>query len=141
MVEHIKDYTTAHLDDWDFPNGGKLSRKEKAQQLKQTRTGGRVNNADANKWFVNDLKHPYTEAKPFDWVRGYHVGGRSIMWGRHSYRWSEIDFEANAKDGYGVDWPVRYKDIAPWYDKVETYIGVSGENLGLPQLPDGKFYQ
>ncbi|PKB44922.1 choline dehydrogenase-like flavoprotein [Cellulophaga sp. RHA19] len=138
MVEHINDYTTAHLDSWDFPNGGKLTREQKAQQLKQTRTG-RVNNADVNNWFVNDIKHPYTETKPFDWVRGYHVGGRSIMWGRHSYRWSEIDFEANAKDGHGVDWPVRYKDIAPWYDKVETYIGVSGENLGLEQLPDGQF--
>lgn len=72
-------------------------------------------------------------------MRGYHVGGRSIMWGRQSYRWSEMDFEANAKDGIAVDWPIRYKDIAPWYDYIESYIGVSGQNEGLPQLPDGKF--
>lgn len=90
-------------------------------------------------WFVNDLEHPYNEVKRFDWMRGYHVGGRSLQWGRHSYRWSDIDFKANLNDGHGVDWPVRYKDIAPWYDKVESYIGVSGEKLGLPQLPDGQF--
>ncbi|MEX0289593.1 MAG: GMC oxidoreductase, partial [Flavobacteriaceae bacterium] len=77
--------------------------------------------------------------KRFDWMRGYHVGGRSLQWGRHSYRWSEIDFTANKREGIAVDWPVRYKDIAPWYDKVESYIGVTGELLGLPQLPDGQF--
>jgi choline dehydrogenase-like flavoprotein len=87
---------------------------------------------------VDDIKHPYNEDRRFDWIRGYHVGGRSIMWGRHSYRWSDIDFEANKKEGIAVDWPVRYKDIEPWYDHVENYIGVSGENLGLKQLPDQK---
>ena len=86
-----------------------------------------------------DLEHPYQETKRFDWIRGYQVGGRSLTWGRQSYRWSDIDFEANKNDGIAVDWPVRYKDIAPWYDKVETYIGVSGQALGLKQLPDGKF--
>src|SRR5690606_12566234 len=90
-------------------------------------------------WFVQDTEQPYTEDKQTAWMRGYHVGGRSLMWGRHSYRWSEMDFEANAKDGYGVDWPIRYKDVEPWYDYVETFIGVSGQNEGLPQLPDGKF--
>ncbi|MCB0374872.1 MAG: GMC family oxidoreductase, partial [Sinomicrobium sp.] len=85
------------------------------------------------------LTHPYNEIKRFDWIRGYHVGGRSLMWGRQSYRLSDIDFEANKKEGIGVDWPVRYKDIAPWYDKVESFIGVSGELLGLKQLPDGQF--
>ena len=138
MVTHIKDYPTANMDDWDFPNNGELSREQKARQQKQARTGYTVR-APHNFWFVDDLDHPYNETKRFDWMRGYHVGGRSIMWGRHSYRWSDIDFEANKNDGYGVDWPVRYKDIAPWYDKVESYIGVTGEKLGLPQLPDGNF--
>ncbi|GGW37901.1 GMC oxidoreductase [Arenibacter certesii] len=138
MVNHIDDYTTANKDDWDFPNNGELTPEEKAKQLKQARTGYTVK-AQHNKWFVNDLEHPYNETKRFDWMRGYHVGGRSLTWGRHSYRWSDIDFEANRKDGIAVDWPVRYKDIAPWYDKVESYIGVCGEHLGLPQLPDGQF--
>jgi choline dehydrogenase-like flavoprotein len=138
MVNHIADYPTANMDVWDFPNGGQLPREEQAKQLKQARTGYTVR-APHNFWFVNDLEHPYNEVKRFDWMRGYHVGGRSIMWGRHSYRWSAMDFEANKKDGVAVDWPVRYKDIAPWYDKVEAYIGVTGEPLGLPQLPDGIF--
>ena len=94
-----------------------------------------------SKFFVNDRDNPYTfdPAKPFHWIRGRQVGGRSIMWGRQVYRWSDLDFEANAKDGHGVDWPIRYADIAPWYDHVERFIGVSGERLGLPQLPDGQF--
>lgn len=138
MVTHIKDYPTANLDPWDLPNNGDLSSEQKARQEKQARTGYTVR-AESNHWFVDDVTHPYNETKRFDWMRGYHVGGRSIMWGRHSYRWSDLDFEANAKDGVAVDWPVRYKDISPWYDKVEEYIGVSGENLGLEQLPDGKF--
>ena len=138
MVNHITDYPTANMDNWDFPNGGKLPREEQAKQLKQARTGY-TTRAPHNFWFVNDLEHPYNEVKRFDWMRGYHVGGRSIMWWRHSYRWSAMDFEANKRDGIAVDWPVRYKDIAPWYDKVEAYIGVSGEPLGLSQLPDGVF--
>lgn len=138
MVEHIKDYTTAHMDDWDFKFGNQVSIADKAIRPKQSRTN-KGKSADSRHWFVNDLEHPYNETKPFNWMRGYHVGGRSITWGRHSYRWSEMDFEANKNDGYGVDWPVRYKDIAPWYDKVESYIGVSGEKMGLKQLPDGQF--
>ena len=138
MVNHIVDYPTANMDTWDFPNGGELPREEQAKQLKQARTGYTVK-APHNFWFVNDLEHPYNEVKRFDWMRGYHVGGRSIMWGRHSYRWSAMDFEANKNDGIAVDWPVRYRDIAPWYDKVEAYVGISGEALGLPQLPDGIF--
>jgi choline dehydrogenase-like flavoprotein len=138
MVRHREDYPTANLDNWDFPHGGQPSREDLKKQEKQARTGY-TTNAASKHWFVNDLEHPYNEVKRFDWMRGYHVGGRSIMWGRQSYRWSDIDFEANKNDGIAVDWPVRYKDIAPWYDKVESYIGVSGENLGLPQLPDGQF--
>ena len=138
MVNHITDYPTANMDDWDFPNNGELSREEAAKQEKQARTGY-TTRAQHNFWFVNDLEHPYNETKRFDWMRGYHVGGRSIMWGRHSYRWSAMDFTANRDEGIAVDWPVRYSDIAPWYDKVESYIGVTGENLGLSQLPDGQF--
>ncbi len=138
MVTHIKDYPTANMDPWDFKYKGELPPEEVAKQFKQARTGYTVKEPH-NFWFVNDLEHPYNETKRFDWMRGYHVGGRSIMWGRHSYRWSDIDFEANKKDKIAVDWPVRYKDIAPWYDKVESYIGVTGENLGLKQLPDGIF--
>lgn len=138
MVKHRDDYPTANLDTWDFPHARQPSQEDIAKQEKQNRTGY-TTRADSKHWFVNDLEHPYNETKRFDWMRGYHVGGRSIMWGRHSYRWSDIDFEANKKEGIAVDWPVRYKDIAPWYDKVESYIGISGELLGLPQLPDGQF--
>jgi choline dehydrogenase-like flavoprotein len=138
MVEHITDYPTAYLDPWDMDHGGQPSKEDIKRQFKQHRTGYTTNRAHSH-FFVDDLEHPYNEDKRFDWMRGYHVGGRSLMWGRQSYRLSEMDFEANAKDGYGVDWPVRYNDIKPWYDYVEQYIGVSGENLGLKQLPDGKF--
>lgn len=138
MVEHIKDYKTAHMDPWDFPNGGEPTKEVIAKQEKQSRTNYTTKAASAE-WFVNDLEHPYNETKRFDWMRGYHVGGRSLQWGRHSYRLSEIDFTANAREGIAVDWPVRYNDIAPWYDKVESYIGVTGEKLGLAQLPDGQF--
>src|SRR5210317_2365704 len=102
MVNHITDYPTANMDPWDFPNGGELPREEQAKQLKQARTGY-TTRASHNFWFVNDLEHPYNEVKRFDWMRGYHVGGRSIMWGRHSYRFSALDFEANKLDGIAVD--------------------------------------
>ena len=138
MVEHVTDYPTAHLDPWDMDHGGQPTKEDIKRQYKQHRTGYTTNRAHSH-FFVDDIEHPYNEDKRFDWMRGYHVGGRSLMWGRQSYRLSEMDFEANAKDGYGVDWPIRYNDIKPWYDYVEQYIGVSGENLGLKQLPDGKF--
>lgn len=136
MVTHIEDYKTANLDPWDVPNAGQPTKEIIEKQPKQNRTGY-TTKQESHMWFVNDLEHPYNETKRFDWMRGYHVGGRSLQWGRHSYRWNEMDFEANKKDGIAVDWPVRYKDIAPWYDKVESYIGVSGENLGIAQHPDG----
>ncbi len=138
MVKHIDDYVTANKDPWDFPNGGVATKEIIEQQPKQHRTGYTTSQA-SHMWFVNDLEHPYNETKRFDWMRGYHVGGRSLQWGRQSYRWSDIDFTANKRDGIAVDWPVRYKDIAPWYAKVEDYIGVSGEALNLPQLPDSNF--
>ena len=129
MVKHVEDYTTAHLDPWDLPNGGKPSKEILERKPKQNRTGY-TTHAAREHFFVDDTKHPYNEDRRFDWIRGYHVGGRSLMWGRQSYRLSDVDFEANKKDGIAVDWPVRYKDIEPWYDKVEEYIGVSGQNLG-----------
>ena len=138
MVKHIEDYETANKDDWDFPNAGRPTQEDIAKQQKQNRTGY-TTNAASKMWFVNDLEHPYNEIKRFDWMRGYHVGGRSLQWGRQSYRWSDIDFTANRNEGIAVDWPVRYKDIAPWYEKVEKYIGISGEALNLKQLPDSIF--
>ena len=118
MIKHIEDYTTANMDPWDLPNNGEPSRETKERKFKQDRTGYTTNEAHQH-FFVDDIKHPYNEIKRFDWMRGYHVGGRSITWGRQSYRLSDVDFEANLKDGIAVDWPVRYKDIAPWYDHVE----------------------
>ena len=138
MVEHIKDYKTMNDDPWDYPLKGELSKEDKEKYHVQKRVNW-APKEDVKHFFVNDLEHPYEEIKRFDWIRGYHVGGRSLTWGRQSYRWSDLDFEANKKEGIGVDWPLRYKDISPWYDKVEEYIGVSGQNLGLSQLPDGKF--
>jgi choline dehydrogenase-like flavoprotein len=137
MVKHVEDYPTAHLDPWDMPNGGEATQEIIDRKPKQHRTGYTTHVAREH-FFVDDLKHPYNESKRFDWIRGYQVGGRSLMWGRQTYRLSDIDFGANKKDGIAVDWPVRYKDIEKWYDKVEEYIGVSGENLGLKQLPDQK---
>jgi choline dehydrogenase-like flavoprotein len=136
-VRHVVDYPTMAKDPWELPNAGRLTPEEVKKFPVQTRTGWI---GQANKhWWVNDLENPYTEVKPFDWIRGYHAGGRSLMWGKQTYRLSDLDFEANAKEGIAVDWPIRYKDIAPWYDYVESYIGVSGREEGLPHLPDGKF--
>ena len=137
MFRHIEDYTTANLDNWDLPFGDVITNKIRERQPKQSRTGY-VNREASKHLFVDDLDHPYNEDKPFDWIRGYHVGGRSITWGRQSHRLTPFDFEGNAKEGIAVDWPIRYKDLAPWYDYVEDYIGVTGENLGLRQFPSGK---
>jgi len=137
MVKH-GEYPTATMDPWDFKYGGRLPREEMKHYEKQRRTGYTIGEAYKH-WWVKDDEHPYSEVKRFDWIRGYHVGGRSIMWGRHSYRWGSQDFEANAKDGVAVDWPIRYEDIAPWYDYVETYAGIQGMMEGLSQCPDGIF--
>ncbi len=131
-------YPTANMETWELPNRNRLTREELKDYEKQKRTGY-TTRPESIHWWVKDTEHPYSEDKPFDWIRGYHVGGRSLMWGRQSYRFSDIDFEANDRDGIAVDWPIRYKDIAPWYDYVEGYIGVSGRNEGLKQLPDGNF--
>ncbi|NND07293.1 MAG: GMC family oxidoreductase [Saprospiraceae bacterium] len=137
MVRH-GDYPTAMLNSWDLPNRDQVSREELKNYPKQSRTGYTIRESTKH-WWVNDLENPYTEIKRFDWIRGYHLGGRSLLWGRQSYRWSDLDFEANRKDGNGTDWPIRYKDIEPWYDYVESFAGISGNAEGLPQLPDGKF--
>ena len=136
-VEHVKDYTTANWDPWNFKYRGFHSDEMKEKYPIQSQCYS-FDEATQHFW-VNDKENPYNEIKPFNWIRGYHVGGRSLMWGRQVYRWSDIDFEANAKDGHGVDWPIRYKDIAPWYSYVEKFAGISGQAEGLPQLPDGEF--
>jgi len=134
-VEHIKDYPTAMKHPWDFKFRGNNSNEALADRPIQSSHCDETN----SHFFVNDTEHPYIQEKKFKWIRGYQVGGRSLTWGRQCYRFSDLDFEANKNDGFGVDWPIRYKDIAPWYDYVESYIGVSGNNDGLTQLPDGVF--
>lgn len=133
------DYPTANNDPWDYETGELVPQAEiDKHYAKQNRTGYTVQQSHKHH-FVKDDEHPYTEVKRFDWMRGYHVGGRSLTWGRQSYRLSPMDFEANARDGVGTDWPIRYEDLAPWYGYVETFVGVSGQNEGLAQLPDGNF--
>jgi choline dehydrogenase-like flavoprotein len=137
MVKH-PEYPTATKDPWQLEYGGRPTQEDLKNQGVQARTGYTIRQ-ETKHWFVNDLENPYTEVNRFDWMRGYHVGGRSIMWGRQSYRLSDLDFEANVKDGIAVDWPIRYKEIAPWYDYVETFAGISGQAEGLSHFPDGKF--
>ncbi len=132
------EYPTAHMEPWEFEGRNKITQKDLSRQLKQNRTGYTTHPASRH-WFVDDVDNPYSEDQPFDWMRGYHVGGRSLLWGRQSYRFSDLDFEANVKDGMSIDWPIRYKDIASWYDYVERFAGISGEKEGLSQLPDGEF--
>ncbi len=131
------DYPTANKDPWDFPHRLNLSEEDKKDHGIQTR---HYSYREDNKHFyINDRENPYEETKRFDWIRGDIVGGRSLLWGRLCYRWSDLDFTANLTDGHGVDWPIRYKDLEPWYSYVESFIGVSGSAEGLPHLPDGVF--
>ena len=134
-VVHIKDYPTANLNPWDFKNGLHHTKNNMEQNPVQSF----VSDASDQHFYANDVDHPYQQEKPFNWIRGYQVGGRSLVWGRQCYRLSDLDFEANLKDGHGVDWPIRYKDLAPWYDYVEQFIGVSGQKENLSHLPDGQF--
>ncbi len=139
MVKHVVNYPTMLLNPWELKFADRVPPEEiEKHYAVQNRTGYTIKQSQKH-WFVKDDEHPYTEVKRFDWMRGYHVGGRSLTWGRQSYRWSEMDFEANVQEGIAIDWPIRYKDLAPWYDYVETFIGVSGQTEGLKQLPDGKF--
>lgn len=137
IVEHVKDYPTMNLDPWDMELRGGLTPEEQAKHYKNIRTG--FVGKDTEHFYANDQENPYTEVKPFLWVRGHQMGGRSLLWGKQTYRWSDLDFAANAKDGHGVDWPIRYKDIEAWYTYVEKFAGISGEAMGLPQLPDSHF--
>lgn len=137
-LKHVVDYKTATLAPWEFEHRGRVTTLAREEYWANYRTGYTANEEHRHH-FENDKENPYLEDRPFDWIRGYHLGGRSVMWGRQSYRWNEADFEANAKEGVAIDWPIRYKDIAPWYDYVERFIGVSGSRDGLDVLPDGQF--
>lgn len=133
QVEHIKDYTTAFKKPWEFPNRLILTNQDRLENPVQCQSY----DEGSKHFFVSDKEHPYIQERPFNWIRGYQVGGRSLTWGRQCYRLSDLDFEANKLEGVGVDWPIRYKDIAPWYDHVEQFVGISGKNEGLDHLPDG----
>ncbi|MBS1667406.1 MAG: GMC family oxidoreductase [Bacteroidetes bacterium] len=134
-VEHIKDYTTAFMHPWQFPHHLNTSVKDIEENPVQSQSFDEGN----KQFYVNDREHPYIQETPYAWVRGYQVGGRSLTWGRQCYRLSDLDFEANMKEGISVDWPIRYRDVAPWYTYVEKFVGISGKPEGLPQLPDGAF--
>ncbi len=133
-LRHIVDYTTALQDPWQLPYHNRPTVQDRAAQPIQSTLY--LYDQSTKQHFVNDLDNPYVQAQPFNWYRGYQVGGRSLMWARHVFRYSDLDFEANLREGTGIDWPIRYADIAPWYEQVERFIGVSGENSGLPQLPE-----
>jgi choline dehydrogenase-like flavoprotein len=137
MVEHIKDYETAIKDPWEFPHRNILPNKITTENPIISRCY--AFEESTQHFFVKDNEHPYIQTKPFDWIRGYQVGGKSLTWARWTQRWSENDFEANAKEGIAVDWPIRYKDLAPWYSYVEKFAGISGNRDGLAQIPDGEF--
>lgn len=136
-VTHIKDYSTANLHPWDFPRRGNMPRdiREENPVVSRCYAFGEA----TEHFFVKDQDHPYEQEKPFDWIRGYQVGGKSLLWARQVQRWSKYDFEGPARDGFAVDWPIRYDDLAPWYSHVERFIGVSGNYDGLETLPDGEF--
>ena len=136
-IEHIKDYVNATKPPWAYPHRGGRTR-DMIRRYPVLSRDYPLNETNLDYW-VNEQESPYTEVKRFDWFRGYHVGGRSLMWGRCSFRWSDINFEENAKDGIAIDWPIRYADIAPWYSHVERFAGIAGSKEGLPQLPDGEF--
>jgi len=136
-IVHVKDYVNANKEAWNYPHRGRRT-QEMIKDYPVLSRDYPLSETNLDYW-CSDKDSPYTEIKRFDWFRGYHVGGRSLMWGRQSYRWSDHDFEANLKDGHGVDWPVRYKEIAPWYDYAEKFAGISGNRDGLDILPDGQF--
>ena len=136
-VEHIKDYVNATKGVWEYAHrGGRTRAMEEAYPILKRDYPLNEKNLD---FWASDKDSPYTEVKRFDWFRGYQVGGRSLMWGRQSYRLSDFDFEANAREGIAIDWPIRYADLAPWYDHVERHAGICGSREGMPQLPDGQF--
>ena len=136
-VEHLVDYPTMTKNPWDFPHRNQLSLKIKEENPVASKCY--AFREDAMHFFTKDKEHPYVQEKPFDWIRGYQVGGKSLIWARQTQRWSKYDFEGPARDGFAVDWPIRYPDIAPWYSHVEKFVGISGNKDGLDTLPDGEF--
>jgi choline dehydrogenase-like flavoprotein len=136
-VEHIKDYKGTNDGPWQFAHRGDRT-QQMIEDYPKLKRDYPLNETNLD-WWASDKDSPYTETKRFDWFRGYQVGGRSLMWGRQSYRWNKWDFEANAKDGIAIDWPIRYEDLAPWYSYVEKFAGIQGSKHGLDVLPDGEF--
>ncbi|OOG78282.1 GMC oxidoreductase [Algoriphagus sp. A40] len=137
QVEHLKDYPTMTANVWDMPHRNKIPLSDEKENPVVNRCYAYAE--DTQHFFVKDKEHPYIQEKPFDWVRGYQVGGKSLIWARQTQRWSKYDFEGPGRDGFAVDWPIRYEDIAPWYSHVERFVGISGNYDGLETLPDGEF--
>src|SRR5882762_7796008 len=135
-VKHLKDYPTTNMMPWEFKHRGQVPYEIAKENPVITRCY--AFKEDAMHFFVKDTEHPYVQDKPFDWIRGYQVGGKSIMWARQTQRWSDFDFEGPARDGFAVDWPIRYKDIEPWYSYVEKFVGIAGNKDGLRELPDSE---
>ncbi len=136
-VVHLKDYPTATKAPWEFPHHLKMSHADKTENPVVSRCY--AYNESTEHFFVKDNDHPYIQEKPFDWIRGYQVGGKSLLWARQTQRWSKYDFEGPARDGFAVDWPIRYADLEPWYAHVEDFAGISGNRDGLDTLPDGDY--
>ena len=136
-IEHIKDYPTMNTPIWEFRHRGSITRKQRDENPFISKAAGY--DESTQHFFVKDNDHPYVQEKPFEWIRGYQVGGKSLIWGRACARWSEFDFTAPLRYGYAVDWPIRYNDVAPWYSHVEKFIGVSGSKEGIASMPDGEF--
>src|ERR1044071_7585305 len=135
-VEHIKDYPTTNLAPWQFPHRGQLTHKTIAENPAMS---GMPAGEAVQPFSIKDAYHPYVRERPFDWIRGSQVGGKSIMWGRACQRWSHFEFTAPERHGYGIGWPIGYEDIAPWYSHVERFIGVCGTRDGIESMPDGEF--
>lgn len=136
-VVHVKDYPTTNMAPYEFEHRREMPYTDKQENPIANRCY--AYNEDSAHFFVKDHEHPYIQDKPFDWIRGYQVGGKSLLWARQTQRWSDFDFEGPARDGFAVDWPIRYRDLAPWYSYVEKFAGISGNRDGIPQLPDGEF--
>lgn len=137
MVEHLKDYPGMNNHPWEFKHRGAITQQERQNNPLITKAAGYAE--DTKHFFIKDADHPYVQERPFDWIRGYQVGGKSLTWGRSCQRWSDYEFNAPKQFGFAVDWPIRYKDIAPWYSHVEQFVGICGDKDGIPSMPDGEF--
>lgn len=136
-IEHIKDYPTMSLQKWEMAHRGWITEKQHKENPLISRGAGY--SEDTAHFFVKDADHPYIQEKPFDWIRGYQVGGKSLIWGRSCQRWSDWDFSSPLRNGYATDWPIRYNDIAPWYSHAEKFIGICGTKENIESMPDGEF--